>query len=217
MEITREGNNKERNGLEQEDTTEKSRELICTVERNGERNDIREKTIVSRREVNNMSTRLASRGHEQRPREKWKELTEKTIQSEADENWCRRSRRQTSTRTKKYSKVQVRPNKLCLLYNNVAGNTKKEWEALEEVVKIRAADVICLTETHWREGYREKKIPGYKSFIRNRGQDEKKGGRVAIMVRDDIKSYERELKQSDVVAVTIKTSGGYLLIDWVGV
>ncbi len=189
-------------------------ETIGVLENTGEIIEVSENTGETTRVLQNTGEKTGeSRNTGGVTEETWKKRPgEIEARCEVEnKNQSRGTRRRQKT-AKKKNKLQVRMNKICLLYNNVAGKTRREWEALEEVVKTREADIVCLTETHWKEGYGGKKLQGYKSFVKNRGPEEKKGGGVAIFVREDIKSYERELKKNDAVAVTIKTAGGFLTI-----
>lgn len=61
--------------------------------------------------------------------------------------------------------------KVQILYNNINGHTKKMWDEIEMQAREKSADIICLTETHWREGHKGRHLNGDKRHWRRRPAD----------------------------------------------
>ena len=72
---------------------------------------------------------------------------------------------------------------------NVRGERGKEGE-MHEVMKESEIDVCLVTETREREGVRVKGIPGFERLGKRRGIGGKKGGGIAIYIREGIMGTE---------------------------
>ena len=68
---------------------------------------------------------------------------------------------------------------------NMQGKSRKGMEDLERAVKVEGLDVLCLVETHSRK--EDRKGPSIEGFVAHQARREgtdKKGGGLAILVRD---------------------------------
>ena len=68
---------------------------------------------------------------------------------------------------------------------NMQGKSRKGMEDVERAVKVQGLDVLCLVETHVRK--EDRKGPSIEGFITHQARREgtdKKGGGLAILVRD---------------------------------
>ena len=80
-----------------------------------------------------------------------------------------------------------------IAYANVQGKTKttrQEWKEIRELIKENDWDVIVLTETHRREEMARMRVPGYKIYEKRRTVMDKKGGGIAIKVKNSLQTYE---------------------------
>lgn len=77
-----------------------------------------------------------------------------------------------------------------IMYANINGQSRKLWMEIEERAKKTKADVVCLVETHWRMGHRGKKLGGYRRYWRRREAGERKGGGIAVFVKEDLRVAE---------------------------
>lgn len=78
------------------------------------------------------------------------------------------------------------------MYNNINGQTKNLWDEIETRARELGTDVICLAETHWKEGDKGQQIKGFRRYWKGRAPEEKKGGGVAIFVKNDLSAREWE-------------------------
>ncbi len=85
---------------------------------------------------------------------------------------------------------------LKIMYNNINGQSRNLWDEIESRTREQGADIICLTETHWKEGDKGQEVKGYRRYWRRRAPEEKKGGGVAIFVKNDLSAWEWE-RQSE--------------------
>ena len=81
-------------------------------------------------------------------------------------------------------------SELRVLYVNINGQTKKLWDEIVVRVNQSDADIVALSETHWQEGHPGKHLVGFKRFVCQRSILDKKGGGIAVFVRNSISSYE---------------------------
>ena len=84
-----------------------------------------------------------------------------------------------------------------VLYNNIGGQSRKLWSELSQKVQEDKWGIVALTETHWRQGSRRKELPGYRSFKAERDVLDKKGGGIAIFVKEDRQVYQWEGEMRD--------------------
>ena len=85
-------------------------------------------------------------------------------------------------------------NELKLIYNNIGGQSRKMWTEATEMIQKEKFDILALTETHWREEQKGQNIQGYRRFRVDRGGDAKKGGGIAVFVRQGRQAYQWEGK-----------------------
>jgi hypothetical protein len=112
----------------------------------------------------------------------------------------RRKERNNRPKTKQMGrneKAESKGQTLKIAYANIEGKGTKEWNTIREMVEQERWDVLALAETHWR-GKRNRKIEGYEEFIRNRDIQGKKGGGLAIWVKEDLVAYEWENQDDDI-------------------
>ena len=103
-----------------------------------------------------------------------------------------KKRKRQTRRSKKKKLTQDPTREIKLVYNNINGQTRNMWDEIEMYTKDRMADIVCLTETHWKQGDKGKSLNGFKRYWRRRPAEGKKGGGVAIFVKDNLKAREWE-------------------------
>jgi exonuclease III len=100
------------------------------------------------------------------------------------------------TKRKKRNRRRVR-KKIRIAYLNIQGKTRSEWDNVRNNIRRRKWDIVVLTETHWREGQKGKRVEHYRRFCRKRTVGEKQGGGIAIFVHNKIKCWEWEAGNND--------------------
>ena len=71
------------------------------------------------------------------------------------------------------------------------GRYKKSiWSEIEGFLQKDHWDVLAMCETHWYGGVPVPSIPGYKLYHTQRSVDMKKGGGLAIYIKENIQSYQ---------------------------
>ena len=53
-------------------------------------------------------------------------------------------------------------------------------------------DVVGMVKTFWREGQKGEMLPGYHRFVSNRQTGGKRGGGIAVFVKEGTYAYEWE-------------------------
>jgi exonuclease III len=90
---------------------------------------------------------------------------------------------------------------LKMVYGNVQGkvncNRKQVWKEIESQSIENNWDVIAFCETHWKMGVKGPEMPGYARFDNRRDLDQRKGGGVAIWVKNDIEAHEWLIDDKD--------------------
>ena len=104
-----------------------------------------------------------------------------------DRRSCRTKRR---LRKPGVTRPKPNQNRVKVLYVNINGQTRRMWDEVCERVQQERADVLCLTETHWIEGGRARVIPGFRRYTRGRDPEDRRGGGVAIFVRQNVRSFK---------------------------
>ena len=107
-------------------------------------------------------------------------------------------------------------NNFKMLYANVQGmlgiGKLERWDKINRLCEENRWDVIAFTETHWREGSKTGSIKGYQIFEKRRGIEEKKGGGLAVWVKNNIESYvweaERLEEDPDTELIWVIIKGG---------
>jgi hypothetical protein len=83
---------------------------------------------------------------------------------------------------------------ITIAYSNIQGklgrNSNENWKEFERMIRRHKWDIIILTETHWVKGIEAKPIRGYKKYSKERKPLMKKGGGLAIFVKNGIAAYE---------------------------
>ena len=123
------------------------------------------------------------------------------------------------------SKKNVHPSQVVevarIAYNNINGQDSNLWDEVQERVCSSKSDILCLTETHWRQGGDTGDITGFKRFLKCRDFYGKRGSGVAIFIKDDWSSHEWEGPNDDGVTseellwVVISTASGDIAIGTV--
>lgn len=73
---------------------------------------------------------------------------------------------------------------------NINGQANRLWDEIERRAKGCRADIVCLSETHWKMGQRGKQMNGYTQYWRRRDAEDRKGGGLAVFVKKDIRATE---------------------------
>ena len=92
---------------------------------------------------------------------------------------------------------EKRGDTIQMLYNNIGGQSRKLWSELSQKVQEDRWGIVALTETHWRQGNQGKELPGYRSFKAERDVLDKKGGGIAVFVKEERQVYQWEGEMRD--------------------
>ena len=102
----------------------------------------------------------------------------------------RRHRRKRKGRGKKRGRVTEEKTALKIGYANVQGKMGEHregvWQEWEEVVKKNKWEVVVMVETHWQGGVRGRTLEGFTMFDSQRDPTAKKGGGLAVLVKEGI-------------------------------
>ena len=102
------------------------------------------------------------------------------------------TRRKTTRRGLRKNKKGI----LKIAYNNMQGKLGRKGAQIANELKVMADDnawdVILATETHRKDGAGGVPITGFNVFHRERKFDQKRGGGLAVYVRQNIRAYEWE-------------------------
>ncbi len=110
------------------------------------------------------------------------------VRQKQKQNRKKRRKRKDKAKAKKAEKRNI----ITVMYNNINGQSGNMWEEICERAKANDADVICLTETHWKVGHQGRNIDGYRRYWRRRNPEERKGGGIAMYVKENMKAMEWE-------------------------
>ena len=91
-------------------------------------------------------------------------------------------------------KKKIHSNKMFkLCYANVQGKLGRyqheTWAEIQQMANSNKWDMMLFTETSWQGGIPPRHLPGYQAFHKQRPAGQKRGGGLAILVKDGITAY----------------------------
>ena len=143
---------------------------------------------------------------------------QKRIETETSEQIIERNQKQLqpvkineiSTYNRKKGKVENKKKRkknknkdklsISIAYNNIQGKLNNEKQMLNNLAATNKWDVIGLTETHHKQGQKTTKLQGYNCFERNREGTNKKGGGLAIYIKNTFEAFEISTVSEDEIA-----------------
>ena len=109
-------------------------------------------------------------------------------------NQRRRKNRRRKGRGKKSGKIMNDTNGRKIGYANVQGkmgiHREEVWQEWAQVIKQNKWDIAIMVETHWQGGINGRSVEGYFVLDRQRDATAKKGGGLAVLVREGTAAVE---------------------------
>jgi hypothetical protein len=84
---------------------------------------------------------------------------------------------------------KVKQGHIKIAYCNANGKLKSEGENIQDMMVGEGWDIALFTETHIKKEARNTNIPGCKSFYKGRAMKSRKGGGLAMWIKEDLLSY----------------------------
>ena len=121
---------------------------------------------------------------------------------------ARKAKKKVGRGNRKKKKDRKIKGDITLGYFNIEGSIKKNWNDILNHVQDRKWDIMCITETHWRDRYQGRSINGYNKKVTNRLKEARKGGGIVIYWRNELPVEEWEGLSTNKDRQWIKISHG---------